>query len=616
MPIHLRLAKSFNRRPWAWATTSQAACLMAITLVGFGLRLWQLGDKPLWLDEVIAALFSLGRALEDVPLNQAVPLHQLDELFTYSPGLSCQHIAQTVAVQSVHPPLFFCLMYRWMGWLTPHTANWVWALRALPALVGSAMVPLGYWLGRLALSPRVGLATAALIALSPFAVYLSQEARHYTLPMALTALALALLLHLQQAMAYSSSRPSHRWTVRGLLGAWAVVSILGLYVHYFVWLTVIAQVVAFGLWLWQSRQRQYLSEAAITVFAVGISYLPWLPTILNHLGRPETDWLTPYNPDWRDRLAPLYQLPSGWILSIIALPLEAQPLAIAIPAGLTMLAVGLMLGGCVVRGLLRLRHSPTIGLIGTVVAVILAQFLGIVYLLDKDITAIPRYNFVYYPGLVVLIAAGLVAAGLDSPPRPQASQQGRATPLVTSLATPLAPLAPLAIALIVGAISSMLVVQGVVFQKGYYPTQVAQDMSFEADAPILMAVSYQSLQEVALGLSFARELAQQTTGEAAIAFLYREQGYGPVWRKFPTLRPDLPLPLNLWVIASPGMKTKDYPNRLRLRTQAGDRSRCAIVPERFNRIGFPYQMFRCRAVGRGAAGHNISPEADPGAVSD
>ena len=118
---------------------------------------------------------------------------------------------------------------------------------------------------------------------------------------------------------------------------------------------------------------------------------------------------------------------------------------------------------------------------------------------------------------------------------------------------------------------------------------------------MLLAVSYQSLQEVALGLSFARELRHTGVDprNTAIAFVYRERGYGRVWRQFPQLRPDLPLPLNLWVVASPGMKTKDYPKRLRLGTASNQRARCTIVPERFNRIGFPYQLFRCRRAGKG-----------------
>ncbi|MGB3614916.1 MAG: glycosyltransferase family 39 protein, partial [Elainellaceae cyanobacterium] len=488
--------------------------------------------------------------------------------------------------------------YRWMGGILPYADSWVWAMRALPALFGSLMIPLGYGLGRLAVSPRVGLATAALIAVSPCAVYLSQEARHYTLPMALIAVALGLLLRLQQA----PESPGRR-TRGGLWVAWAIVNLIGLYVHYFFLLTVVAQAIAFSLWVGQgagdmkpSSRRTYLQGLGIALVIIVLGYLPWLPTMLSHLSRPETDWLKPYNPDWRDRLAPLYQIPSGWILSVVALPLENQPTAIAVPAAIGMLVVGVGLGGYTVRGLWQLRRSPAIRFLATFVGGVLLQFLAIVYVLDKDITAIPRYNFVYYPALVVLIAAGLTA----SPQK--AIEKGQRSYSLWS---------PITVALLAGVLSSLLVVQGIVFQKGYRPDQVAQDIIFEVDVPILMAVSYQSLQEVALGLSFALELQRQTDRDAAapsqpvaLAFVYREGGYGPVWQQFLQLQPDLPLPLNLWVVASPGMKTKDYPNRLRLRIQTGGAiqtvgiGRCAIVPERFNRIGFPYQLFRCQAPGQ------------------
>ncbi|MGF1514911.1 MAG: hypothetical protein ACFB5Z_14615 [Elainellaceae cyanobacterium] len=599
-----------RRRSYSWVAVSPGLMVLAITLVGAGLRLWHLGDKSLWLDEVIAALFSLGRRLEDVPLDQAFSLETIETLFTYRPGLSCGQIAQTVATQSVHPPLFFCLLYSWMGWLLPHSQNWVWALRALPALLGILMVPLGYWLGRLALSPqagpKTGLTAAALVAVSPFAVYLSQEARHYTLPMALIAVALALLLHLQRAMG-GGAKP---WVVRGLLLAWVLVNSIGLYVHYFFLLTVIAQVAAIGLWLGRSlvtprripdsrrapeqavAMRTYIRDTGIAILVIALSYLPWLPTMLGHLSRPETDWLKPYNPDWRDRLAPLYQIPSGWILSVVALPIEAQPAAIATPAAIVMLIVSAIIGWHTLRGLWRLRRSPTVGLLATFVAAVLLQFLAIVYILDKDITAIPRYNFVYYPGLVVLVAAGLTAA-----PEPSDAPK-----VILPSRPPNWGPAPLTVALIAGMLSSLLVVHGLVFQKGYYPARVAQDIAFEADTPVFVAVSYQSLQEVALGLSFARALRQQRSDDetdrpVAIAFIDRKGGYGPVWRQFPELQPDLPLPLNLWVIASPGMKTKDYPKRLRLHTPSG-RARCVIVPERFSRIGFPYQLFRCQRPGQ------------------
>jgi hypothetical protein len=57
-------------------------------------------------------------------------------------------------------------------------------------------------------------------------------------------------------------------------------------------------------------------------------------------------------------------------------------------------------------------------------------------------------------------------------------------------------------------------------------------------------------------------------------------------------------PLNLWVIASPGMRTKDYPKRLRLNAPPTSTTRpkmnCLVDPDQFHRLGFPYQLFRCQ----------------------
>ncbi|MEB3231859.1 MAG: glycosyltransferase family 39 protein, partial [Leptolyngbyaceae bacterium] len=299
--------------------------LLALSLaVAIALRFWHLGTKPLWLDEVIGALFSLGRGLDAVPLTTVFPVTQLADIFAFQPGQSCAQITHAVATESVHPPLFFCLQYRWLAvWLpllstgmgeagthilaSPH---WIWVLRSLPALFGIGCVAGVYGLARLMVSPATGLIAAALMAVSPFAVYLSQEARHYTLPMLWTILALIGLGLMQRRIV--SDRPLPWW----LLFGWSLINSLGLYTHYFFLLDFTAQGMALGAWLgWRrlgaggantpKRFRQYVSQLSLGITISMVSYLPWLPTLLQHINRPETDWLKPYKPDWSDRLAPL-----------------------------------------------------------------------------------------------------------------------------------------------------------------------------------------------------------------------------------------------------------------------------------------------------------------------
>ncbi|UBF28903.1 glycosyltransferase family 39 protein [Kovacikia minuta CCNUW1] len=188
--------------------TKHSLVLVAILLVGAGLRFWNLDLKPLWLDEVLSALFSLGRSFDAVPVEGAFPLSRLSQVFTLKPETTCAQIAATVATQSVHPPLFFCWMHDWLLWIDGLSQSWVWKLRSLPALIGVVAIAAIYQLNRVVFSSQAGLTAAALMAVSPFAVYLSQEARHYTLPMLLVILALTGLYHLQTDLYQQRFRPA------------------------------------------------------------------------------------------------------------------------------------------------------------------------------------------------------------------------------------------------------------------------------------------------------------------------------------------------------------------------------------------------------------------------
>ncbi|WP_088890941.1 glycosyltransferase family 39 protein [Leptolyngbya ohadii] len=570
--------------------------LAFILLLGLGLRFWNLDAKPLWLDEVLTALFTMGKSATDVPLNQFFPLADLDQIFSFRSGVSCPQLTQTLIRESVHPPLFFCLIYRWLSWLQPNSANdswnWVWAIRSLPALLGVGTIAALYWLNRVAFSPAAARWGAALMAVSPFAVYLSQEARHYTLPMLLITLALVMLVKIQQ-----SPRQFTPWLWIG----WTAVNLTGLYVHYFCLLALIAQIGTIALWMfWQRREilRRHWVGLGLAILALTAGYLPWIPIFLSHMSRPETDWLIPYKPDWIDRVAPLYQTVVGWLLMVIALPIEEQPDSIVYLFGSIGLVFALWLGWQIFKAV-RFQwgnpamHPPLLLLSGFV-GLVLLQFFAIVYLLDKDLTVVPRYNFVYYPAMAALLGAVLV------------NNEGRASKTQTSKDQKIPNRSTPVVLLMIGFLSSVLVVNGVAFQKSYRPNVVAQDMAFEPNKSLATVVSYRSPQEIALGLSFALELRrqlheqfspEQINDRVRYAFVDRTDGYGAVWRELPQLDQPLPMPLNLWVIASPGMRTRNYPSRVRLSNPATPNRKaiCPVDPEEFHRVSFPYQLFRCES---------------------
>jgi hypothetical protein len=233
-------------------------------------------------------------------------------------------------------------------------------------------------------------------------------------------------------------------------------------------------------------------------------------------------------------------------------------------------------------------------------------------LLDKDISVVPRYHFIYYPAVCALIAAAL-SSKTNEQHLPSASGFPTGTlpvnsPLLSSikrLRQRRSQRQPSAL-ILAGLLSSVLVVNGFVFQKSYHPEQVAKWMAFELNRPLLVVMNYQSPQEIALGLSFALELRRlypvEQVDQVGFAFVDHSQGYGEAWDRLSKLAQPLRPPLNLWIVASPGMHTEDYPAQLKLKAPATDiarpRMRCDVDPEGFHRLGFPYQLFRCQPIVR------------------
>lgn len=528
--------------------------LAGTLFLGAILRLGNLEGKSVWLDEVITAIFSFGRNYNDVPLEVVIPFHQLQQIFTLVPEVSCDRIAQNIALQSTHPPLFFCLLHSWFGLVNPLSPSWVWTLRSFSVLWGVVEVLAIYLLNTKAFSPSAGLMAAVIMAVSPFGVYLSQEARHYTLPVFLITLVLLGLILIQQDIVNKRLRVSI-WIF------WTTVNIIGLYVHYFFLLAIVAEIVTLLAIMYGHRRNlpRYSITLTLAILAIIVSFIPWLPILISHFTRPETSWIpTPHN------VAPIYQILAAWLLAIATFPVENQPIAIAILSGLGTLFFGGAVLWLSFKGIKQLWRSTNLSTftLASFTIVVLLEFLAIVYFLGKDITITPRYNFVYYPAFLALVAAGL-NKNLE---RPQT----------------------FSLIFLGSLLSCLFVISNLAFQKPYNPQQVAQTINHEPSIPLMVVMGYKDYQNVALGLSFALAL-EKVRDSGDFVFLERSpNGYESVWQKL-TLLPPLKAPLlNLWVIA-PDLRQREYPPQLELSKHS-----CFIDSEQHYRIGVPYQLYRCK----------------------
>lgn len=214
-----------------------ALALGALLVVGSALRLWNLGAESFWHDES----WTWG-------------------LIRGGPG----DLVGRLAHFDAHPPLYFLLVQAWS--IFGSSDAW---LRALSVVFGVASIPLIHRLASRLAGPGAGLAAAAFLALSPYHVYYSREARSYALLGLLCVLSLDLLFDL-------ASAPNRRkWA------AFAAVSAAILLTHYMGAFFLAAEAAA-ALLLCRERPG-FLKEFTLASAGAAALYGPWLPVFFRHV---------------------------------------------------------------------------------------------------------------------------------------------------------------------------------------------------------------------------------------------------------------------------------------------------------------------------------------------
>lgn len=469
--------------------------LTLILLLGAMLRFWNLDLKPVWIDELHSMVFGLGRSFREIPQGMPLPLSSWSEFFSLNPSASCSDIWKTESAEDTHPPLYFCLEHAWLS----ESGVSVWTLRALPAAFGVISILSVYLLGRRVFDRSTGLTAAALTALSPFAVSLSQEARHYSL---LTGMVATSLLLLQRILEDAGSQRDTPWWI---WAAWTVTNLIGLYTHYFFLVAVIAQLGAAVLVAsrWRERPRHRATGLAwrlgLGASGVALGFLPQAHTMLVQVSRPETNWLN-FDPfSWPAMLAPPYFTLSGLLNVFLGrFPAPEWPggtlLVYALPA-----IFGLWLLWQAQRGLRHRWKTPAYrnGLLflAAYTLLVILTFWGAAYLLEKDVPLYFRYNTFFVPGVLVLAGAAYSCL----PKRAERHSERLRAPRIPTLA----------VVLLAAGLSTLLVVTGVIDKRARFHPEIAERLAAPGDTPIVVMTIANSWTRVSEGLSYAAHLTLQ-----------------------------------------------------------------------------------------------------------
>ncbi|MBD2580477.1 glycosyltransferase family 39 protein [Oscillatoria sp. FACHB-1406] len=524
---------------------------LLLVWIGIGalLRFTLLSAKPPWTDEFATLVFSLGNSFRGVPTDEAIALTTLLQPLQTNFGGTAGDVISHLLHEDNHPPLYFLLAHFWMKLFPMGHYISVWVARSLPALLGVLSIPAMYLLARVAFgSIAIAHVVAALMAVSPYGIYIAQEARHYTLAILFV---ISSLLCLTAAIKYlwrGSTIPM------GLIALWIVANILGFCSHYFFVLALGAEAIALAVLLailWRrvksnthARQATSLSSRAfkssrgdrqtrlfllfknnlyrlgLTGLGTGLFILAWLHFVLpDNYGSTMTAWIRQDNRSFLGLINPIFQLGASVITMLYLLPVESPFLAVVVVSGILMFAYFCWVVPILVWGAkMQVRHpNYHLGLRVALafVAGAIAIFFAVTYLKGIDITRGARYSFVYFPGAILLLGGSLAAcwqygdlgASLErsdrlKPPRHRAiGGNGKRT---------------VAIVWLVGFLSAITVVCNWGYQKYYRPDLALPFLEQSAAAEsVLIATTHETLVQVGemMGLAWElknTEIAQKT----------------------------------------------------------------------------------------------------------
>ncbi|MBX4186833.1 MAG: glycosyltransferase family 39 protein [Candidatus Doudnabacteria bacterium] len=252
-----RKRESKNKVPDQVRDGNSTLWLVPILVVATLLRFYNNTAVALWHDEAFSALY-----------------------IRYSWGEMMYRIGL-----DVHPPLYYWILRLWSYIF----GSGLLSLRGLSILFGVLTVYAGYLFARKAFNnEKLAMVTAFLLAINPFQIQYSLEARMYTLGTFLV------LISSWQLLRALESNKLKDWIIYGLLTA------AGLYTHYYLVFSIAAQGLYFLYYVYQSRK---LSDSLTFkglgsyVFAA-VLYLPWLPTFLTQIKRVEAAYWIPAPDRW------------------------------------------------------------------------------------------------------------------------------------------------------------------------------------------------------------------------------------------------------------------------------------------------------------------------------
>ena len=519
--------------------------------VGTSLRLTNLELKPPWADEWATLVFSLGNSFKTIPLEQIISLDTLLQPLQLDKGTSPQDVVTYLMGESTHPPVYFVLTHLWLKLFSQDGLVSLSLARSLSAWLGVLGIPAIFGLGRLITGSRtVGHIASILMAVSPYGIYLAQETRHYTLAILWVMASLACLVITIKSLAVRKN------PAIALIMVWVIINSLGVATHYFLALTLVTEIIVLLGFYWQEIQQEkswYLILFTTRWRRIGWAILGtiagcliWVWTWLHIPDNQLTDWTGHGNPWGKDFFEPLGRLVAWISTMILLLPIEGTSIEIAIVSGIVIFLVLLGLLIAVWKYCYQTQNSVELNLtkqvIGKYIVSALLLVLGFAYIGDRDLTLAARFQFFYFPSILIFVAA-VLSYFWEQASKTKSLLFGKKLVVII---------------LLLGLCGGLTVINNYGYQKPDRPDLVVSGIkkaqSINPEVPILVTTVHKTHEQTGEMMGIAWEWNKQKSAEQDNSpqfLLLHKQGDETAFKITEALNDkidELPRPLDVWLV--------------------------------------------------------------------
>ena len=324
--------------------------IIAVILLGFVLRFYQLGAQSLWYDETVSAF-----------------------LARLSPTELILHTAR-----DIHPPGYYLLLHFWANAAGYSELS----LAYFSAFFGVLLIPLTYLLARFLTNRTVAIWAASLVAVAPYHIWYSQEVRMYTLGAAMGLIAAYCALK-----AVAKPGNSRYWA------GYFLAATIGLYaLYYFSFLLIALNLYFLAYVLFPKIKKNALIGLIVANVLILVTYLPWLPIAWRQATNPPV-------PPWRS--PPTFQLVAteSWTALSLGQSVNASDIWPILLLTLVLFIFGLVYLDAYRSNRIRPALFLLVYTLGPLLLLYLLSFITPLYHV--------RYLFTYAPAFYIITGAGL-----------------------------------------------------------------------------------------------------------------------------------------------------------------------------------------------------------------